>query len=31
MRRKRITDVLAFDGDFVAAGFNEVRLSSGRR
>jgi predicted nucleic acid-binding protein len=26
MRRKRITDALAFDGDFAAAGFNEVRL-----
>jgi len=25
MRRKRITDALAFDGDFAAAGFNEVR------
>jgi predicted nucleic acid-binding protein len=25
MRRLRITDVLAFDGDFAAAGFNELR------
>ena len=25
MRRKRITDALAFDGDFAAAGFNELR------
>ena len=25
MRRKRITDVLAFDGDFTAAGFTELR------
>ena len=25
MRRRRITDVLAFDGDFAAAGFNELR------
>ena len=25
MRRKRITDELAFDGDFAAAGFNELR------
>ena len=25
MRRKRIADVLAFDGDFAAAGFNELR------
>ncbi len=29
MRRKRITDVLAFDGDFVAAGFNELRAADG--
>ena len=26
MRRKRITDALAFDGDFAAAGFNELRV-----
>jgi uncharacterized protein len=25
MRKLRITDVLAFDGDFAAAGFNELR------
>jgi predicted nucleic acid-binding protein len=25
MRARRITDVLAFDGDFAAAGFNELR------
>jgi predicted nucleic acid-binding protein len=25
MRRRRLTDVLAFDGDFAAAGFNELR------
>ena len=25
MRRKRIGDALAFDGDFAAAGFNELR------
>lgn len=25
MRNRRITDVLAFDGDFAAAGFNELR------
>lgn len=25
MRRLRISDVLAFDGDFAAAGFNELR------
>ena len=25
MRRKRIADALAFDGDFAAAGFNELR------
>lgn len=25
MRRRRITDALAFDGDFAAAGFTEVR------
>ena len=25
MRRVRITDALAFDGDFAAAGFNELR------
>ncbi len=25
MRKKRITDALAFDGDFAAAGFNELR------
>jgi predicted nucleic acid-binding protein len=25
MRRMRITDALAFDGDFAAAGFNELR------
>ena len=25
MRRRRITDALAFDGDFAAAGFNELR------
>ena len=25
MRRKRITDALAFDGDFAVAGFNELR------
>ena len=25
MRRKRITDALAFDGGFAAAGFNELR------
>lgn len=25
MRRKRITDALAFGGDFAAAGFNELR------
>ncbi len=25
MRRLRITDALAFDGDFAAAGFNELR------
>ncbi len=25
MRRKRITDALAFDGAFAAAGFNELR------
>lgn len=25
MRRLRLTDVLAFDGDFAAAGFNELR------
>ena len=25
MRRKRITDALAFDGDFAAAGLNELR------
>lgn len=25
MRARRITDVLAFDGDFSAAGFNELR------
>ncbi len=25
MRRLRITDALAFDGDFTAAGFNELR------
>jgi predicted nucleic acid-binding protein len=25
MRRRRITDALAFDGDFAAAGFVEVR------
>jgi uncharacterized protein len=25
MRERRITDVLAFDGDFTAAGFNELR------
>jgi len=26
MRHKRIADALAFDGDFAAAGFNEVRV-----
>lgn len=25
MRKLRITDALAFDGDFAAAGFNELR------
>ena len=25
MRKKRITDALAFGGDFAAAGFNELR------
>ena len=25
MRARRMTDVLAFDGDFAAAGFNELR------
>jgi predicted nucleic acid-binding protein len=25
MRKKRVTDALAFDGDFAAAGFNEIR------
>jgi predicted nucleic acid-binding protein len=25
MRSRRITDALAFDGDFAAAGFNELR------
>ena len=25
MRKKRIADALAFDGDFAAAGFNELR------
>lgn len=25
MRKLRLTDVLAFDGDFAAAGFNELR------
>ena len=25
MKARRITDVLAFDGDFAAAGFNELR------
>lgn len=25
MRRRRITDALAFDGDFASAGFNELR------
>ena len=28
MRAMRITDALAFDGDFVAAGFNELRTDS---
>lgn len=28
MRRRRITDALAFDGDFAAAGFTELRPSS---
>ena len=27
MRRRRITDALAFDGDFSAAGFVELRPS----
>jgi predicted nucleic acid-binding protein len=27
MRRLRLTDALAFDGDFAAAGFNELRSS----
>ncbi len=25
MRKRRVTDALAFDGDFAAAGFNELR------
>jgi predicted nucleic acid-binding protein len=28
MRRLRLTDALAFDGDFAAAGFNELRPSA---
>jgi predicted nucleic acid-binding protein len=28
MRRRRITDALAFDGDFAAAGFIEVRAAA---
>jgi predicted nucleic acid-binding protein len=26
MRKLRLTDALAFDGDFAAAGFNELRV-----
>jgi predicted nucleic acid-binding protein len=29
MRRRRLTEALAFDGDFAAAGFVEVRQSGG--
>lgn len=29
MRRRRLTDALAFDGDFTAAGFVEVRPPAG--
>jgi predicted nucleic acid-binding protein len=28
MRQRRITDALAFDGDFTAAGFIELRPTS---